>query len=72
MEMAATNQCYMSADWAFVMAFRRLPKELSIELTKALVVRISSLIDSLKHFSISHKWSESIDKVVDLIQVISF
>jgi hypothetical protein len=71
LEMSMTNQCSMSVDFAFSVAFRRLPKEVAVEITKALAIRISTLIDSLKQDSIlSNKWTVSIDKVVDLIQVI--
>lgn len=69
MDMAVTNQCCMSADLAFVMAFRRMPKEKSLELTKALVVRISTLIDSFKTRSMSRSWAQAVDNVTDLIQV---
>lgn len=69
MDMAVTNMCCMSADLAFVMAFRRLPKEKSLELTKALVVRISTLIDSFKTLSMSRSWAQAVDNVTDLIQV---
>lgn len=68
-DMAVTNQCSMSADLAVVTAFRRLPKEKSLELTKALVVRVSSLIDSLKTESMSRSWAQAIENVTDLIQV---
>ena len=70
MDMAVTNQCSMSADSAFVTAFRRLPKEKSLELTKALVVRISSLVDSFKTVSMSRSWAQAMDSVTDLIQVL--
>jgi hypothetical protein len=69
MDMAVTKQCYMSADAAFVTAFRRLPKEVSLELTKAVVVRISSLIDSYKTMAMSRTWAEALDGITDLIQV---
>jgi len=70
MDMAVTNHCCMSADLAFVMAFRRLPKDKSLELTKALVVRISTLIDSFKTNSMSRSWAQAVDNVADLIQVL--
>lgn len=69
-EMAVTEKSSMSGDLGFLMAFKRLPKELSIELTKALVVRISSLIDSNKHQTFENVvWAKSIDNVIDLIQI---
>jgi hypothetical protein len=71
MDMAVTNQCCMSADMAFETAFRRLPKEKSLELTKALVVRISSLIDAYKTHAMSRSWASAVDAITDLIQVIS-
>lgn len=69
MDMAVTKQCCMSADLALVMAFRRLPKEKSLEITKALVVRVSSLIDSFKTHSTTRTWAQAIENVTDLIQV---
>jgi hypothetical protein len=69
MDMAVTNQCCMSADMAFETAFRRLPKEKSLELTKALVVRISSLIDAYKTHAMSRSWASAVDAITDLIQV---
>lgn len=69
MDMAVTKQCCMSADLALVMAFRRLPKEKALEITKALVVRVSSLVDSLKTHSMSRTWAQAIENVTDLIQV---
>lgn len=70
MEMVVTSQCAMSADLAFVTAFRRLPSELATELTKALVVRISSLIDVQKEQSSQSHWAAAVDGVIDLIQVV--
>ena len=40
--------CTMSADLAFATAYLRLPKECSVEIAKALAVRISSLLDYQK------------------------
>jgi hypothetical protein len=70
MQLSATKQCCMSADLAFATAFRRLSKSSSVELTKALVVRISSLIDVLKPHFLSSSWDQSIDALCDLLQVL--
>lgn len=68
-DMSVLNICYTTADSAFELAFRRLPKEMSINLSKAVVVYLSSLVDSLKSQQLVHQWSESLDGVVDLIKV---
>ena len=69
MDLAATEQCCMSTDLAFVAAFKRMPKEKALELTKALVVRISSLVDSYKTQSMSRSWAQALEGITDLIQV---
>jgi len=71
MDMSITKQCCMSADLAFVTAFQRLSKEKSLDITKALTVRISSLIDAFKpHASSSNTWMQSVDEIADFIQVL--
>jgi hypothetical protein len=47
----------------------RLPKDVSIELIKALAVKISCLIDSFKLNSLSPRWEENIEKVTDITRV---
>ncbi len=61
--------CHTSAERAFEIAFRRLPKEIAFNLSKAIVVYLSSLVDALKSQQLLHQWSESMDAVVDLIKV---
>lgn len=68
-DLAVTDRCCMSTDLAFIAAFKRLPKERALEVTKALVVRISSLVDSYKAHSMSRAWAQSLQAITDLIQV---
>lgn len=59
-----------SADAAFVTAFKRLPKELSLEVTKALAVKVSSLVDSNKNHAYTEKWSGQMGAYIDMIQLL--
>ena len=59
-----------SVDAAFVTAFKRLPKELSLEVTKSLAVKVSSLVDSYKSHSHSGKWAGQMDDYVDMVQLL--
>jgi hypothetical protein len=69
-DMAVTKACYIAADTAFELAFRRLPKDISILLTKIIVVQLSSLIDSIKVTDIPSEAPQiSLDSIIDLIQV---
>ena len=43
--------CSMSADLAFAVAYRQLPREVGVELAKALAVRISTLLDQHKQMT---------------------
>jgi hypothetical protein len=43
--------CSMSADLAYAVAYRQLPREVSVELAKALAVRISTLLDQQKQMT---------------------
>ena len=80
-DLALKNMmCHMSADLGFMLAFRRLSKPVVLELAKALAVRVSSLLDTLKHpgavyqgsnSSSSHNhWARSLEQVIDLVQVL--
>ena len=71
--------CSMSADFAFAVAYRRMPKESAVELAKAIAVRISSLLDRQKQsLSQSQSLIESsegalwctVNTITDLIRVI--
>jgi hypothetical protein len=66
------NICTMSTELAYAAAMRRLPKETALEITKALVVRISSLVDAFKTRTMSREWALAVDTVTDFIQVKSF
>ena len=48
----------------------RVPKDISAEIMKALVVRVSSVIDSQKCTIYSASWGEAIDGITDLIRVL--
>ena len=48
----------------------RVPKDISAEIMKALVVRVSSVIDSQKCTIYSSSWGEAIDSITDLIRVL--
>ncbi len=78
MDLADTQVCYMSADLAFRVAYRRLKRPTCVELAKALSVRISTLLDSLKADSASNsgygpnsdeRWSRHLEQVSDLVHV---
>eukprot|EP01034_Spumella_vulgaris_P021920 gene21920-27998_t len=69
-DLASTRQSCVSADLAFAAAFRRLPQEVASEVTKTAVVRVSSLVDTFKPHHRNSQWSEAVDKIVDLIQVL--
>jgi hypothetical protein len=43
--------CSMSADLAYAVAYRQLPREVGVELAKALAVRISTLLDQHKQMT---------------------
>ncbi len=47
MEMFPTKMCCMSADLAFMMAYKRLKRSVCLEIAKALAVRISTLLDEV-------------------------
>ena len=68
-DMSIIKNCNITTDLAFVIAFKRLSKEQSIELTKALVVRISTLIDTYKTQSMTRFWADEVEKITDFIQV---
>lgn len=55
---------------AFACAYRRLPEDLYMELTKALAVRLAMLLDSKKAGSRTDNWSEQIESLTEFIQVI--
>lgn len=64
--------CCMSADLAFNVAYRRLPRESGVELAKALAVKISALLDRTKRpssYSRSNS-STSLHDIADLIRVL--
>jgi len=70
-DMASLSNSSINADLAFSAAFKRLSKEFAIKIAKALAVRISKLLDSLKfgmHYSESYNFS--INQMADLIQVL--
>jgi hypothetical protein len=70
-DMASLSNSSINADLAFSVAFKRLSKEFAIKIAKALAVRISKLLDSLKfgmHYSESYNFS--INQMADLIQVL--
>ncbi len=81
-DLAVTKHCHMSADLAFMKAYTKLPKDLSTELSKALAVYISSLLDTFKHLNLNMNEAQadsdselmdfdcSIIKVTDLIRVL--
>jgi hypothetical protein len=62
----------MSADLAFTVAYRRLPRESGVELAKALAVKISALLDRTKRpASYSrNNGSASLHDIADLIRVL--
>lgn len=64
--------CCMSADLAFTVAYRRLPRESGVELAKALAVKISALLDRTKRpASYSrNNGSASLHDIADLIRVL--
>ncbi|RYH32038.1 SH3 domain-containing protein [archaeon] len=68
-DMSITGQCGMSADLAFGMAFRRLPKEVSLEITKIVAIHIALLVDALKVNTGSGNWPSTLDELIDIIQV---
>eukprot|EP01041_Mallomonas_annulata_P000757 gene757-1443_t len=70
MELAKSLLCYMSADIAFEAAYRRLPVHISLELTKALAMRISSLLDASKLDVPHSQWAKTLNDTSDLIQVL--
>ena len=72
MDMAETRVCCMSADLAFRVAYRRLKKRVCMELTKALSVRISMLLDSLRQDAVHREqgWSNALEQVADLVRVL--
>ena len=43
--------CSMSADLAFAVAYRQLPREVGVEVAKALAVKISTLLDLQKQMT---------------------
>ena len=57
------------ADVAFMIAYRRMPKEVSFVLTKALAVCISFLVDAQKQIVFDPKILAKVDATCDLIQV---
>eukprot|EP01031_Cornospumella_fuschlensis_P033700 gene33700-40768_t len=69
-DMSITGQCGMSADLAFGVAFRRLPKEVSLEITKVVTIQIALLVDALKINSGGWNWPSALDELVDIIQVL--
>jgi hypothetical protein len=70
LDMSALPICGSSAESAFEDAFKRLPQNSILLLTKVLVVYCSSLIDSLKCQQQVGEWSESVDSIVNLLQVL--
>jgi hypothetical protein len=76
MDMSMFPNCIMSADIALSIAFRRLPKECSVEVTKAVAIRLSMLIDAFRMNTSTLKsaqssWPQTLDQIIDLIQVIT-
>lgn len=70
-DMASLINSSINADLAFTAAFKRLSKEFAIKIAKALAVRISKLLDSLKlGIQYSESWNFSINQMADLIQVL--
>ena len=70
-DMANLNNSGINADLAFSAAFKRLSKEFAIKIAKALAVRISKLLDSLKFgINYSESYNFSINQMADLIQVL--
>eukprot|EP00981_Chlorochromonas_danica_P000629 scaffold143_cov173-Ochromonas_danica.AAC.5 len=73
LDMSMIAQGARSASLAFGMAFRRLPKEVALELAKAAAIRLSALVDTLKSIDSSSaqgSWSQELDELIELVQAL--